>query len=74
MCRANEESNQKCKPEKSELLPTGDKAKELIEVLAAMYRAMHNPEDTPNDKGRSKLNQWRDTGPEKEGEERGVDR
>ena len=53
MCRANEESNQKCKPEKSELLPTGEKAKELIEVLAAIFRAMHNPEAAANDDDRS---------------------
>jgi len=49
MTWANEEKGDNGQPKKSELLPTGDKAKEIIEVLAAMYRAMQNPEDATND-------------------------
>ena len=45
MTWANEGNNDNDEPKKSELLPTGDKARELLKVLAARYRAMHNPED-----------------------------
>jgi len=58
------------KAKKSELLPPVGKAKELIEVLAAMFRAMQNPPDATNDDDRGEHgNQWGDAGPEKEGEE-----
>jgi len=53
MTWANEEKGDNGQPKKSELLPTGDKAKEIVEVLAAMYRAMQNPEDETNDEDRS---------------------
>lgn len=45
MTWADERKNHNDEPKKSELLPTGDSAKEIIEVLAAMYRTAHNPED-----------------------------
>ena len=45
MTCANEGKNHNGEPKKSGLLPAGDKAKEVVEVLAAMYRATHNPED-----------------------------
>ena len=45
MTWANEGNNDNDEPKKSELLPTGNKARETIELLAAMYRAMHNAED-----------------------------
>ena len=70
MTCADEGKSHNSEPKKSKLLPTGGKAKELIEVLAAMYRAMHNPENATNDDDRSEhANQCRDAGPEKEGEE-----
>ncbi len=49
MTWADEEKSHNGEPKKPELLPTGGKAKELREVLAAMYRAMHNPEDATNE-------------------------
>ncbi len=49
MTWGNEEKSDNGQPKKSELLPTGDKAKEIVELLAAMYRAMQNPEDATND-------------------------
>lgn len=49
MTWANEEKGDNGQPKKSELLPPVDKAKEIVEVLAAMYRAMQNPEDATND-------------------------
>ncbi len=45
MTWTNEPNNHNDEPKKSDLLPTGDKAKEIIELLAAMYRTAHNPED-----------------------------
>ena len=52
MTWANEEKGDNGQPKKSELLPTGDKAKEIVEVLAAMYRAIHNLGDATNDDDR----------------------
>ena len=49
MTWSNEEKGHNGEPKKPDLLPTGDKAKEIIEVLVAMYRATHNPEDATND-------------------------
>jgi hypothetical protein len=49
MTWANECESHDGEPKKRELLPTGDKASEIVEVLVAMYRAIHNPEDTAND-------------------------
>ena len=49
MTEANERDNYRGKPKKSELLPIGAKAREVLEVLAAMYRAIENPEDIGND-------------------------
>ena len=70
MTWANEEKGDNGQPKKSELLPTGDKAKEIVEILAEMCRAMHNPEDTTDVNDRSeRANHSRDTGPEKEGGE-----
>ncbi len=41
----SEGKNHNGEPKKSGLLPAVDKAKEIIEILAAMYRTAHNPED-----------------------------
>ncbi len=49
MTWANEEKDDNGQPKKSELLPTGDKAKEIVEVLAAMYRAAYKPEQAVDD-------------------------
>ena len=49
MKRANEPENCDGKRNKSELLPTGREAKEIVEVLAEMYLATHNSEDVAND-------------------------
>ena len=66
----NEGKSHNGKPKNSGLLPTGDKAKEIVELLAEMCRAMHNPEDTTDVNDRSeRANHSRDAGPEKEGGE-----
>lgn len=65
MTWANEGKSHNGEPKKSELLPTGEKAKEIVEVLVAMYRAMHNLEDAHDDDS-NEPNQRRDAGPEKE--------
>ena len=49
MTWSNEEKSHNGEPKKPELLSPVDKAKEIVEVLAAMYRAMQNPEDATND-------------------------
>lgn len=49
MACTNEEESYDGEAKKRELLPTGDKAKEIVEVLAEMYQATHNPEDTAHD-------------------------
>jgi len=52
MTWVNEPNNHNDGPKKSDLLPTGDKAKEIVEVLVEMYLmylVMHNPEDIAND-------------------------
>ena len=49
MTWSNEEKSQNGESKKSELLPTGERVKEIIEVLTAMYRAIQNPEDATND-------------------------
>ncbi len=49
MTWTNEPNNHNDEPKKSDLLPTGDKAKEIVEVLAAIYRAMHSAEGATND-------------------------
>jgi len=49
MTCANEGKSRNGEPTKSDLLPKGREAKEIVEVLAAMYRAMQNPEDATND-------------------------
>jgi hypothetical protein len=54
---------------KSELLPRGDKAKEIVEVLAEMYRVIYNPEDVRNDDRSEHANRKRDTSPDKGGKE-----
>ena len=54
---------------KSEVLPRGDKAKEIVEVLAEMYRVIYNPEDVSNDDRSEYTNRKRDTRPDKEGKE-----
>jgi hypothetical protein len=60
------EKNHNDEPKKSKLLPAGDNAKEIVELLAAMYRAIHHPEDAANDYDNSEpANQQTDA--EKEG-------
>lgn len=49
MTQANEQKNHNGEPKKPELLPTGDKAKGIVEVLLAIYLAMERPEDIAND-------------------------
>ncbi len=49
MTWSNEEKSHNGEPKKSELLPSVDKAKEIVEVLVEMYLVMHNPEDIAND-------------------------
>ena len=53
MTWGNEEKSHNDESKKPELLPTGDKAKEIVELLAEMCRAMQNPEDVTNDEDRS---------------------
>ena len=70
MTCTNEPNNHNGESKKSELLPTGDKAKEIIVVLAEMYRAKHNPEDPTNADDKGEHANWkRDTRPDKEGQE-----
>ena len=70
MTCADEGKNHNGKPKKSELLPTGDGAKELVEVLVAIYRAMHNAEDAANDDTEVEdANHQKDNEYKKEGEE-----
>ncbi len=45
MSWADEGKNHNGERKKPQLLPTGDNAKEIIELLAAMYRTAHDPED-----------------------------
>ena len=52
-----DENNHNGEPKKPELLPTGEKTKELVEVLAALYQAMHNPEDAADDGKNEHANQ-----------------
>ncbi len=49
MTWADEAKNHNDESKKSELLPSVDKAKEIVEVLVEMYLVMHNPEDIAND-------------------------
>ena len=49
MTWANEGKNHNGEPKKPELLPTEDEAKEVLEVLVEMYRAIHNAGDAVND-------------------------
>jgi hypothetical protein len=48
MAWANERKNHNGESKKSELLPNGERAKAIIEVLAAMFRDMSNPENPTN--------------------------
>ena len=50
----NKGKNHNGESKKSVLLPTGEKAKAIIEVLAAMFRDMRNPEDPANADAREK--------------------
>ena len=70
MTGADEGKNRNGEPKKSELLPKGREAKEIVAVLAAMYRATHNPEDMPNnDTEVEGANHQKDNEYKKEGEE-----
>ena len=55
MSRADEQEDHSKETEKPGLLPAGEEAKELIEILAALYRAVHNPKGTEDgDRNESK--------------------
>lgn len=49
MTRPNERKNNEGKPEKSELLSTGDKADEIVEVLVAMFLSVTDAGDASKD-------------------------
>lgn len=49
MACADEEKNHNDEPKKSELLPQGDEAKQIVEVLAAMYLATRTEDRTDDD-------------------------
>ena len=49
MTCVNEGKSHNSEPKKSDLLPKGREAKEIVEVLVEMYLVMHNPEDIAND-------------------------
>lgn len=69
MSWADEGKNHNSEPKKSELLQ-GRESKEIVAVLAAMYRATHNPEDMPNDDTEVEgANHQKDNEYRKEGEE-----
>ena len=71
MTWANERESHDGEPKKRELLPKGDKANKIVEVLVAMYRAIHNPEDAANDYDSGEpANQRRDAGEKGEGQTR----
>ncbi len=81
MTWADEEKSHNGEQKKPGLLPAGDKAREIVELLVAMYHATHNAECATNDDDRSKLSNCRDAGPKKDvknktdnGGERGADR
>ena len=62
MTWANEREGHDGEPKKRELLPKGDKANEIVEVLVAMFRA-HNSEDAAKGGDSSEhANQRRDAG------------
>ena len=45
----NEGNSDNGKEKKPVLLPTGEQAKEIIEILAAIYRTAYKPEDAVDD-------------------------
>jgi len=45
----NEGKNHSGETKKSELLPTGEKSKAIVEVLAAMFRDTNNLDDPADD-------------------------
>lgn len=49
MTCTNEPNNHSGESTKSELLPRGDKGKQIVEVLAEMYRSTHKPEQAVDD-------------------------
>ena len=49
MSRIDEENGDNGRTKKPCMLPTGEQAKEITEVLAAMYQAARKPEDTVDD-------------------------
>jgi len=70
MTWADEAKNHNDEPKKSRLLPTGDQTTEIVELLVAMYRAVHNPDDvTHDDTEVGSANHQKDTEYKKEGEE-----
>ena len=70
MTRANDGNYENDELKKPELLPKGREAQEIVAVLAAMYRATHNPEDMPNDDTEVEgANHQKDNEYKKEGEE-----
>ena len=49
MTWADDPKNRNDEPKKSELLPSGDSAKEITDLLAEMYRTAHNSQDVADD-------------------------
>jgi hypothetical protein len=49
MITPDEGNSDNGKAKKPDLLPTGEQAKEIIEVLAAIYLAVYKSEDTVDD-------------------------
>lgn len=48
MTRESEGKHHGGEPKKPDLLATGEKAKEIVEVLAEMYRAVHGQTEAGN--------------------------
>jgi hypothetical protein len=54
MTWVDERKNHNGEPKKPGLLPSGEQAKEIIEVLVAMYRTPHKPEHAVDDDAKDK--------------------
>lgn len=52
MTRIDEENSDNGRTKKPCMLPTGEQAKDIVELLAAMYLAVYKPEDTADDEAK----------------------
>jgi len=52
MTRIDEDNSDNGRTKKPCMLPTGEQAKLIVELLAAMYLAVHNSEDTADDEAK----------------------